>query len=96
MSQHTPGPWTLSAQHIEASGKRIASASWAKVRPASMTLTAEEGAANARLIAAAPTLLAALEQVNTWLVSPMTDSETLREMYQLTLAALRAAKGESA
>lgn len=66
MTQHTPGPWTLSGLDIEVGTgtdgwKRVASVSWRKCRPASAKVTGEEGAANARLITAAPEMLALLQ-----------------------------------
>ncbi len=48
---HTPGPWTVDGDDIYASGLIVAQASF----------RLEQCAANARLIAAAPDLLAALE-----------------------------------
>lgn len=57
---HTPGPWRVAVSHsrvIQAEGRRIATAHSHTTQPAA------EGDANARLIAAAPDLLAALESM---------------------------------
>jgi hypothetical protein len=49
--EHTPGPWTVDGSDVHASGFIVAQVSW----------RLEEWEANARLIAAAPELLKALE-----------------------------------
>ncbi len=67
MSEHIPGPWTIGPrQHYDDTGRLILGgadgAEW-------LALVTEwpspdiEGQANARLIAAAPALLAALQQI---------------------------------
>ena len=60
MSAHTPAPWTVSGKQVKSidHGKRytVATANNPK-------FTAEANASNARLIAAAPELLAALEVI---------------------------------
>lgn len=73
MSGHTPGPWeyidgskTASMQFgpvcvIRGSGKQIASFSWQS--PSVNFPSKDESQANARLIAAAPELLEALERI---------------------------------
>ena len=61
--QHTPGPWTVDGQHydyyasfsVKAGGRGVCAISSNIKRPGA------ESAANARLIAAAPDLLAALQ-----------------------------------
>jgi hypothetical protein len=59
MGKHTPGPWSKSERgYIFAGDSCIAS-----------TSDLDENEANARLIAAAPDLLAALEQSLSWLSS---------------------------
>jgi hypothetical protein len=70
MSGHTPGPWATEymkssrggyAQQIfDANGVLVATAAWYPVRVSEST-TATNREANARLIAAAPDLLEALE-----------------------------------
>lgn len=60
-AQHTPAPWTVSGKQVKSidHGKRytVATANNPK-------FTDEANASNARLIAAAPDLLAALQMVN--------------------------------
>ncbi len=63
--QHTPAPWTADGYHneyyasisVKAGGRGVCAISSAIKRPGA------ESAANARLIAAAPDLLAALEEL---------------------------------
>lgn len=63
--QHTPGPWTVDGQHydyyasfsVKAGGRGVCAISSNIKRPGA------ESAANARLIAAAPDLLAALQDL---------------------------------
>lgn len=64
-TKHTPGPWTYFKQHK--TGKRVldietAGNSPATERIASLPFCGDESEANARLIAAAPELLAAAEE----------------------------------
>lgn len=66
MSEHTPGPWTVSDKNsyddfnIRDGDKRVVAQA---IHPWTVDNAADEVAANARLIAAAPDLLAALEAV---------------------------------
>ena len=53
---HTPGPWTFNGDHVVAGTHTVVADPFA-----SDALFGGEGEANARLIAAAPELLAALE-----------------------------------
>ena len=74
MSPHTPGPWMHERIHdaipydwrvLAATGERVAEvADWVAPRAES-----EEGEANARLIAAAPELLVALEMLREQIVT---------------------------
>jgi len=63
-TKHTPGPWNISSANryaVNASGRGIATAEGADdVKYSDFFPPTEEAAANARLIAAAPDLLAAL------------------------------------
>ena len=52
-TQHTPGPWSIAGYHVGTMGVTVASVIYA----------AGAERANARLIAAAPDLLAALERI---------------------------------
>lgn len=54
---HTPGPWNVESNHVfDASGYCVAICPYTKIRP--------QAEANARLIAAAPKLLAALKRLH--------------------------------
>lgn len=63
---HTPGPWTIDGNHFQIwandGGNAVASV-YSTTAPEPM---ASEARANARLIASAPDLLAALEQCQTF------------------------------
>jgi len=61
LSQHTPGPWTVDGNHFQIwanDGENAVASVYSTASPEPM---ASEARANARLIAAAPDLLAALE-----------------------------------
>lgn len=58
---HTPGPWHVALDPQVIGARRQLGAPFEKVATVSYNLPAEEWIANARLIAAAPELLAALE-----------------------------------
>lgn len=87
MSKHTPGPWVIINHQIGgADGKEVGNA-FAPGRPA------VEQEANARLIAAAPDLLEALESI--LLIKP-TPAQTLNwELYEAAQTAISKAKGTS-
>ena len=59
MKEHTPGPWVASACHVQKGGRSIAFAS----SGSGVSCGPEEARANARLIASAPDMLAALESI---------------------------------
>lgn len=75
-TQHTPGPWrndapgSLLVVADTPDGERIVAGCWGH----NDTLAVTEGAANARLIAAAPEMLAALESI----LRAFTDAEADR------------------
>lgn len=79
--QHTPGPWGWSHREIhsgdystqvyDANEKEIATIAWYPVRQNNITTTSRE--ANARLIAAAPDLLEALEMCTKAMASVLPD-----------------------
>lgn len=87
---HTPGPWHTSSTHRGAAVD-IGAANGANV--ALVSGPAENGAdefkANARLIAAAPDLLAALEYARNHIMNP--DNTDVSDLYRTIGAALRAA-----
>ena len=62
MNEHTPGPWTNNGGRIEAGGSFDEPSFKAVAMVGIINLQAMENTANARLIAAAPDLLAALNQ----------------------------------
>ena len=80
MSKHTPGPWTAREPNGPGMGWRVGPA-WLGEAPWS-----EETSANARLIAAAPDMLAALELLLPYLEDCRMDSEAR--------AAIAKAKGQ--
>lgn len=92
MSNHTPGPWIISDDDIVGQRYIARLADWHIVGAGSQykdiddMLTSERNA-NARLIAAAPDMLAALEEV-LWEDSGLACIETVRD-------AIRKAKGEA-
>ena len=97
--KHTPGPWTLT----EHSGKYtprhiIRSKNAAIIEFASFgSVGIEQREANARLIAAAPELLEALEQAHTLIGELLIDNvlgEDVIPVHDAMMAAIRKAKGE--
>lgn len=100
MTQHTPGPWYVSAKNpfrVIESGPRSLSLAKANNKHLSVTteLTETEAKANARLIAAAPDLLASLQEVTAtlaWLNSD--DSAHIMEQTDRARAAIAKATGE--
>jgi len=72
MTKHTPGPWTVNPYCNDGAEVRaIAPVAWCSVATTvgssgSQSIDAAEARANARLIAAAPDLLAALERLFRW------------------------------
>ena len=92
MSEHTPGPWVAKHRHSEAKATddEIYGLGWYIEGPPEPMRGQFAKAADARLIAAAPDLLAALEEVfDVW------PSEWTTDTYTKALAAIRAARGGS-
>jgi hypothetical protein len=97
MTQHTPGPWQLDkhARTILSSGWLTYPAKKAicTVRPYPRTAEAnQEGKANARLIAAAPEMLAALKWASDYL-SGWPRDDLQRHCRQAVQAAIAKAEG---
>ena len=103
MPQHTPGPWTiqdLPHQHdfrkgVEYVIRDARNCALAQVGHIDAIHDGQESEANARLIAAAPMLLEALEGLihcNVW-ISDIDEGDKAR--MKQARAAIRAAKGES-
>lgn len=104
MSKHTPGPW-----FVEDNDRAISSNAATDIALVNMAnirygwdgpdfLTASHRAANARLIAAAPELLYALQEfVRTMESLPESDETNLRvwDMYRMAQAAIKKAGGDA-
>ena len=95
MNKHTPGPWRVSP-YYGITGKSVTVAKTEQM-PGNYE---SERMANARLIAAAPDLLDALEKINIGLSpqSILVQSENLKELinscFEIAREAIRKAKGE--
>ena len=73
MSEHTPGPWSIGPTEgigqrgrlyvVDAAGVRVADCEAEKVSERRFARSMSEDASNARLVAAAPDLLAVLEEI---------------------------------
>ena len=89
MADHTPGPWHVCGDMIRSTVSNAAMRSVAKVYVSQMH-GKPEAAANARLIAAAPDLLAACRAIEPHIASnhPVTDNE---HPYLTAVRQLRAA-----
>lgn len=84
MTQHTPGPWVIGLredQTIFTEGLR---------RVATVEGARKDWRANARLIAAAPDMLAALEDIRDYIDDP---NMPMRELLARVSAAIAQAKG---
>lgn len=99
MNKHTPGPWNLADSDLPVSQVAVASektfgrkhSTIARVvDPAFVGMSSTEGIANARLIAAAPEMLAALQDIIARL-SPLAIHES---HFAMTRAAIAKATGE--
>jgi hypothetical protein len=92
MSEHTPGPW-----HVGESGVTVFSNDDIRICSAGCHPQAEINAANARLIAAAPDLLEALEIAKNTVECASIDIQTGDELpwYRAAKKAIAKAKGET-
>lgn len=96
MTKHTPGPWTMHPRFDDGAEVRaIAPVAWCSVASTvgssgSQSIDAAEARANARLIAAAPDLLRALERLERLSGSAMMTDDPAREGAR---AAVAKAKG---
>jgi hypothetical protein len=95
---HTKGQWII-IQGIEKRFKGLRDIFVEKTHIATIQAWSEEGQANARLIAAAPELLEALENIaltadQSGLDSQSTYDGVLEDIYEATQEAIRKAKGE--
>lgn len=106
-SKHTPGPWLQEGNWVYAEGDPIRLSGGKEIRPNAFTLsvspgpdrTREEAEANARLIAAAPELLEALECmiIGACAVAVLHNGEraVLQDAVNIARAAIAKAKGET-
>lgn len=95
-AQHTPGPWRRNGSLIEAPqmALTVSTVSWPRIGHAPKDT--DEAVANARLIAAAPELLAALNCALVYLGDDGTDdSPEARSTRAVIRAAIAAAAGKS-
>jgi hypothetical protein len=76
-AQHTPGPWFTNGTEIRKSFLNESDGSYvlATIRAGGAVSLASEQLANARLMAAAPKLLAAVEQLEAYAEAAMHDAE---------------------
>lgn len=96
MSKHTPGPWWLDDDGFVASGSGDTYATVADPHCGDRDI--DERESNARLIAAAPELLAALQSVMTWWAESVppngADDDMPPQIFDAAHAALAKATGE--
>ncbi len=90
--RHTPGPWTT--RHTDELNAAIHADEYGVI--ADVNLCRDDGTANARLIAAAPDLLAALEALLTKLSAklPALQYHDCKSEYEAARAAIRTATEE--
>lgn len=89
MSNHTPGPWTISEGQSDIGIVIVRTLVAMVTNDEDWPISLEEQQANACLIAAAPDLLAALERIAN------TNSTNAAELKVWANAAIAAAKGEA-
>ena len=105
MSQHTPGPWTVEVWdysyanpprkelNVRDGSMLLATVAWDEGKENPYTVQTDTANANARLIAAAPQLLAFVETVDVRLASPELTPELVASMRALAGALLAQVKG---
>jgi hypothetical protein len=89
MTHHTPGPWSVVDGEIEAEGAAVASVDRHELNPACV-----DAEANARLIAAAPELLEALDYLYNW-TKDVGGDEAFHDWRRRAAAAIAKATGET-
>ena len=94
MSRHTPGPWEINERHggviyIEGVGNTVAIC-----HDDGFDIDHAEAEANARLIAAAPQMLEALEAADALIHRLLMGADYAQKEVEEIRAAIRAAKGE--
>ena len=102
MTKHTPGPWTMHPRFDDGAEVRsLASVAWCSVASThgasgSQIIDVAEARANARLIAAAPDLLEALERLFRWGSWPSEEHKQDMELARTAIAKAKdATKGET-
>lgn len=91
----TPGPWKVLAQNTNRPSDLFSVISEREDERKESIVCNSCDREDARLIAAAPELLAFVVDVNVWLMSPDTSHEILEIMQRRTIAALTKAKGQA-
>lgn len=102
MAHHTPGPWTIERMPIQSCGGSntcykigpFQACIYDDWRPREVGISENENSANARLIAAAPDLLAACEAAVVWMDAPEWRREKPR-ILAMANAAIAKANGTS-
>ena len=87
MSKHTPGPWRVDGNYIGAGYYHLA------LLTKTGADTAEEWKANARLFAAAPELLEALQMLMRFAPNHFTECQYTKSVWQDAAAAIAKAEG---
>ena len=92
MSKHTPGPWTVDETWMLIMGP--GNVEIAAIHGGDMRADRQSGRINARLIAAAPDLLAACEEMFSNLAGPLDYSSRYGLMWTFAQAAIQKARGK--
>lgn len=91
MNKHTPGPWKVGNSHSNyIINHQYGDGSWGYLMSLSSVVHGEAEEANAKLIAAAPELLEALERVSTFFESSESYSQEWRLKQELGLVIAKA------
>jgi hypothetical protein len=98
MTQHTQGPWSIELDHASNTSEFIRARIDGEMHDIASLLCDETGnaSANARLIAAAPDLLALLQEVHDAISTGDGDFSTSGDWFRETAAALAKATGGAA
>jgi hypothetical protein len=97
-AKHTPGPWESSVSIVENAEERVTirQKKWGGEIIADMGELEYHNEANARLIAAAPDLLEALEAVESWALDRMGRYESMPPCIRSARIAIAKAEGREA
>ena len=96
-TQHTPGPWHVSNDMYGVGNLLVAGVTASNAEPIANCGIGKTGKANARLIAAAPDLLALLQRIaeGDVMAGDFNHAETVHEYQKLARAAIAKATGEA-